>query len=51
MKMLYQEKQYTIYKTHKRNNPVRLLTTGCNKAIENLSRFIEVVCAPLTNNI
>ena len=28
-----------------------LLTTGCNTAIENLLRFIEVVCAPLTNNI
>ena len=27
------------------------MTTECNTAIENLSRFIEVVCAPLTNNI
>ena len=44
-------KNSTLYKTHKPNNPVRLLTTGCNTAIENLSRFIEVVCAPLTNNI
>ena len=30
---------------------MHLLTTGCNTAIENLSRFIEVVWAPLTNNI
>ena len=44
-------KNNILYKTHKPNNPVRLLTTGCNTAIENLSRFIEVVCAPLTNNI
>ena len=44
-------KNSTLYKTHKPNNPVRLSTTGCNTAIENLSRFIEVVCAPLTNNI
>ena len=44
-------KNSTLYKTHKPNNPVRLLTTGCNTAIENLLRFIEVVCAPLTNNI
>ena len=44
-------KNSTLYKTHKPNNPVRLLTTGCNIAIENLSRFIEVVCASLTNNI
>ena len=41
----------TLHKTHKPNSPVRLLITGCNTAIENLSRFIEVVCAPLTNNI
>ena len=44
-------KNSTLYKTHKPNNPVRLLITGCNTVIENLSRFIEVVCAPLTNNI
>ena len=41
----------TLHKTHKPNDPVLLLTTGCNTAIENLSHFIEVVCAPLTNNI
>ena len=51
MKMLVPGENSTLYKTHKPNNPVRLLTTGFNKAIENLSRFIEVVCAPLTNNI
>ena len=36
---------------HKLINPVRRLITGCKTAIENLSRFIEVVCAPFTNNI
>ena len=51
MKILYQLKNSTLYKTHKPNNPVRLLTTGCHTTIENLSRFIEVICAPLTNNI
>ena len=50
MNMLYQEKNNTLYKIHKPNNPVCLLATGCNTAIENLSHFIEVVCAPLTNN-
>ena len=35
-------KNSTLYKTHKPNNPVRLLTTVCNIAIEILSRFIEV---------
>ena len=44
-------KNSTLYKTEKPNNPVHLLTTLCNTAIENLSRFIEEVCAPLTNNI
>ena len=44
-------KNSTLYKTHKPISPVRLLTTGCNTAIENLLCFIEVVCVPLTNNI
>ena len=44
-------KSSTLHKTHKPNNSVRLLTTGCNTAFQNLSRFIEVVCASLTNNI
>ena len=44
-------KNATLYKTHKQNNPVRLLTTGCNTAIENLSRFIEKLCAPLVVTI
>ena len=43
----------TLYKTHKLDIPVRLLTTrvGCNTAIENLSRFIGSICAPLTSNL
>ena len=41
-------KNATLYKTHKTGIPVRLLTSGCNTPIENLSRFIENVCAPLT---
>ena len=41
----------TLYKTHKPNNPVRLLTSGCNTAIEKLARYIEVICAPLTENM
>ena len=44
-------KNSTLYKTHKDGNPIRLSTTGCNTAIENLSRFIEKICALLTNNI
>ena len=41
-------KNTPLYKTHKENTPARLLTTGCNTAIENLSRFLEVHSAPLT---
>jgi len=44
-------KNSILYKTHKPGNPVRLVTSGCNTAIENLSRFIEVICAPLTENL
>ena len=52
VKKLYQQNQCSaLYKTHKPNNPVCLSTTGCNTVTENLSRFIEVVCVPLTNNI
>ena len=44
-------KEFNIIKTHKEGNPRRLLKTGCNTTIENLSRLIERICAPLTNNI
>ena len=40
-----------LYKRHKANNSVRLLTTGCNTVIENISSFIKLVCTPLTDNI
>ena len=44
-------KNSTLYKTHKTGTPVRLLTTGCNTAIENLSKYIETVCSPLALNV
>ena len=44
-------KNATLYKTHKTGLPVRLLTSGCNTAIENLSQFIELICSPLTENM
>ncbi|XP_057302660.1 uncharacterized protein LOC130636829 [Hydractinia symbiolongicarpus] len=44
-------KNSTLYKTHKAGTPVRLLTSGCNTAIENLARFLEVICAPFTENM
>ena len=30
-------------KNHKVNNPVRIITSGCNAAFENLSVFVEKV--------
>ena len=48
--LLFLIKNSTLYKTYNEANPVRLLTTGCNTAIENLSRLIEKICPPLTNN-
>ena len=44
-------KNSTLYKTHKTGIPVRLLTTGCNTAIENLAIFVEKHCAPLAESI
>ena len=44
-------KNSTLYKRHKPNIPVRLLTTRCNAAIENLVIFVEKHCAKLTENI
>ena len=34
-------KMYGLVKTHKEGNPVRVITSGCGTAIENLSIFIE----------
>ena len=44
-------KNTPLYKTHKPNTPVRVSTTGCNTAIENLSRFLEVHSAPLATQM
>ena len=44
-------KNSTLYKTNKSDILVRLLTTGRNPAIENLSRLIENICAPLASNL
>ena len=44
-------KNRTFHKTYKQNIPARLLTTGCNTAIENLAILVEKHCARLTENI
>ena len=32
---------YGLVKTHKADNPVRFITSGCGTAVENLSIFVE----------
>ena len=41
-------KMYGLVKTHKVNNPVRVITSGCNTAIERLSIYIEHVLFELS---
>ena len=36
-------KMYSLVRTHKVNNLVRIITNGCNTAVENLSIFVEKV--------
>ena len=43
-------KNSALYKSRTSGIPVKLLTTRCNTAIENLSRFIERIYTPLTSN-
>ena len=38
-------------KTHKRDNPLRLITSCCGTAIERLSAFTEFYLKPLSQNL
>ena len=40
-------KNSPLYKTHKSDIPVRLLTSGCGSATENLSLYAEKQCSEL----
>ena len=42
---------YGNVKTHKENNLVRVITSGCNIAVENLSIFVENVLFELPSRI
>ena len=48
---MHYQKKGALYKPPEPNNPIGLLTIGCDTAIDNLSRFIEVAIASLINNI
>ena len=45
------EQIYGNVKTHKENNPVRVITSGCNTAVENLSIFVENVLFELASKL
>ena len=42
---------YVNVETHKRNNPVRVITNGCNAAVENFSIFVENVLFELVSQL
>ena len=44
-------KVYGLLKTHKANNPVAVITSGCNTAIENLPIYIENVLYDLSEGM
>ena len=44
-------KMYGLTKTHKNINPARIITSGCNTAIEPLSIFVEKVLYDTASNL
>ena len=44
-------KMYGLIKTHKNDNPARIITSGCNTAIESLSIFVEKVLYDIASNL
>ena len=44
-------KMYGNIKTHKMNNRVRVITSGCNTAVESLSIFVEKELYKLAENL
>ena len=44
-------KMNELVKTHKVNNPVRVITSGCNTAIESLSIYIEHVLFDISESM
>ena len=44
-------KMYGMVKTHKKDNPVRVITSGCNTAVEKLSILVEKALYPIADNL
>ena len=44
-------KMYGLVKTHKNDNPLQIITSGCNTAIQSLSIFVEKVLYDIASNL
>ena len=44
-------KMYGMVKTHKKDNLVRVITSGCNTAVEKLSILVEKTLYPIADNL
>ena len=44
-------KMYGMVKTHKADNPVRVITSGCNTVVEKLSILVEKTLYPLADRL
>ena len=42
---------YPLIKTHKANNPARVITSGCGTPTEKLSLFVETYCKVVVDSI
>ena len=44
-------KMYEMVKTQKINNPVCVITSGCNTAVDNLSILVEKILYPISDKL
>ena len=45
------KKMYGMVKTHKKDNPVHMISSGCNTAVEKLSILVEKTLYPVADNL
>ena len=43
-------KMYGLIKTHKNDNPARIITSGCNTTVESISIFVEKILNDIASN-
>ena len=41
---------YGLIKTHKNDNPARIITSGCNTTVESISIFVEKILNDIASN-